>query len=77
VLQLFAGSYSPPPTVKVYADGVQIKHKGAPYVVTVTSDEPVNLPGGYTADAHYEVEVTSTVEIVPPLLMASCLSELG
>lgn len=77
VLQLFAGSYSPPPTVKVYADGVQIKRNSAPYVVTVTSDEPVNLPGGYTADAHYEVEVTSLVEIVPPLLLASCLSELG
>ncbi|CAB4211888.1 hypothetical protein UFOVP1419_44 [uncultured Caudovirales phage] len=77
VLQLFAGSYSPPPTVKVFADGVQIQHKGVPYVVTVTSDEPVNLPGGYTANATYEVEVTSSVEIVPPLLMASCLLELG
>lgn len=77
VLQLFAGSYSPAPTVKVYADGVQIKHNGQPYTITVNSDEPVKLPGGYTADATYEVEVTSYVEIVPPILMASCLSELG
>jgi hypothetical protein len=77
VLQLFAGSYSPAPTVKVYADGVQIKHKGVPYTVTVTSDDPVKLPGGYTADATYEVEVTSTVEIVPPILLATCMLELG
>lgn len=77
VLQLFAESYSPAPTVKVYADGVQIKHKGVPYTISVTSDEPVKLPGGYTADATYEVEVTSSVEIVPPILLASCLMELG
>lgn len=77
VLQLFAGSYSPPPTVKVYADGVQIKHKGQPYTITINSDEPVPLPGGYTADATYEIEITSSVEIVPPVLMATCLMELG
>jgi hypothetical protein len=77
VLQLFAGSYSPAPTVKVFADGVQIKHNGAAYVATITSEEPVNLPGGYTAESTYEIEVTSSVEIVPPLLLASCLLELG
>lgn len=77
VLQLFAASYSPPPTVKVFADGVQIKHKGQPYTITISSDEPVPLPGGYTADATYEVEVTGSVEIVPPILMATCRMELG
>ncbi|MFZ4856138.1 MAG: hypothetical protein ACOYL3_07050 [Desulfuromonadaceae bacterium] len=77
VLQLFSDSYSPAPTVKIYADGVQITHKGSPYTISVTSSEPVPLPGGHTVLDTYEVEVTSTTTIVPPILLASCLSELG
>ena len=77
VIQIFAGSYSPPPIVKVYADGVQVKHLGQPYTIMVTSDNPMVLPGGYTAESTYEVEIISSTEIIPPLLMATCLLELG
>ena len=49
-------SYSPNPTLKLYADGV-LKH-----TQTVTDGEVFRLPSGYKA-SEFEVEVSGSVPI--------------
>lgn len=69
VAKVDCDSYSPAPTFKLYADGIE-KHS-----VSVTSDAVFRLPSGYKAN-EFEVEVSGSVPINEICVYESA-SELG